>query len=240
MLGKCAEIEINCRKPALTGIQQAGYLLVGKLGTAAVRVNGKLRVVKPELLCAYLIDAAAKAQNLRRRQKPVASGDDQMNIARQTVCKIAQKGGYALIGQKMKIVDENIAFPVAVELAAQIVYKQAASRVIVGAGIVRKKAQPLMAERVLNAPPENREVIRVNAYADNVRRVKFAALGKIPVYSRRLAIAHGCDDRGHGAAGYRPQTLLQALGYVNVIQTALSLRHRLNLSGYLFNKQKIK
>ena len=44
-LGERAQIEVHGGKPPLAGIQQAFDLLIGKLRSAAMCVNGKLRVV---------------------------------------------------------------------------------------------------------------------------------------------------------------------------------------------------
>ena len=44
-LGECPQVQIDGGKPALAGIEQGFDLRVGKLGTASVSINGKLRVV---------------------------------------------------------------------------------------------------------------------------------------------------------------------------------------------------
>ena len=67
------------------------------------------------------------------------------------------------------------------------------------------------------------EVVGIDADAEYARTAR--AGSEIPVHRRRLAVAHGCNDRRQRTAGDRPQALLQPLGYVDGVQLPLWLRH---------------
>ena len=71
-------------------------------------VDGKLRVIEPQLLHADLVEVPAEAHDLARWQKPVAAGDDQMRVFGQARADAADKADGALIAQKMEIVQEEI------------------------------------------------------------------------------------------------------------------------------------
>lgn len=54
-LGEGAQVQIYGREPALTGIEKAFHLRIGKLCPAAVGINRKLRMVEAQLFHADLI-----------------------------------------------------------------------------------------------------------------------------------------------------------------------------------------
>ena len=74
-----------------------------------MRVNGKLCMIQPKLLCANLIDLSAQSNALRGWQKTVTAGNDQMYIFWKTVGKGTKEAGNATICKQVKIVNENVA-----------------------------------------------------------------------------------------------------------------------------------
>ena len=224
-LGERAQIQIHGGKPALAGIEKAFDLRIGKLRAAAVRINGKLRMVEAQLLRADLIHPRPQPHHLRSRQKAIPAGDDQMHICRKPVCQHAEKQRGALIRQQVKIVDEEITGRLARQRMAQIIYQQAAARRVRRAGILPQEGKARAGKRLLCAFPEDRKVIGIYADADAVQGLRSGTLTEIPVHRRGLPVAHGRDHRGHGAAGDGPQALLQPLGYVNGVQIPLRFWH---------------
>ena len=79
-LGERAQIQIYGGEPALAGIEKAFDLRIGKLRAAAMGIDGKLRMVEAELLCADLIASCPQPHHLRRGQKAVAACNDQMHV----------------------------------------------------------------------------------------------------------------------------------------------------------------
>ena len=147
-----------------------------------------------------------------------------MYVLRQPLRESADEMGGATVGKQMKIVDEYAALALAAEHMAEIVDKHAAADRIHRAGVVTQQIYSGMKKRLLHAPPEYGEVIRVNAYANDRRSVIFFFF-EIPVCRGGLAVAHRCNDSREGAVRYRSQTLLQPLGYINCIKAVFSLRH---------------
>ena len=123
-----------------------------------------------------------------------------MHVPGQTVDERAEKGGRALIGQQVEIVDKNVAGDVSRQLMAEIVGKETAAGRVGGTGVAAQQLQPGAGERVLHAFPEDREVIGIHADADDPWRLRPCALAEIPIYRRRFAVAHRRDDGGQGAA----------------------------------------
>ena len=71
-------------------------------------VDGKLRVIEPQLLHADLVEVSAEAHDLARGQESVAAGDDQMRVFGQARADAADEADGALIAQKMEIIQEEI------------------------------------------------------------------------------------------------------------------------------------
>ena len=216
-LGERAQIQINGGEPPLTGIEKAFHLRVGKLCAAAVGIDGQLGVVKAQLLRADLIHFGPKPHRLRGEQKTIPACNDQMYICGQAVCQHTEEQRGALVGQQVKIVDEEIAGRLICQRMTEIVHQQSAARGVRGAGIVAQNVKPGPGKRLLYAFPEDGEVVGVYADADHFQGFRLGALLQIPVHRRGLSVAHGGDHGGHGAAGDGPQALLQPLGYVNDI-----------------------
>ena len=81
-----------------------------------------------------------------------------------------------------------------------------------------------MGKGLLRASPENGKVGGIDADADTVwRRLS----GEKPVDGRRLAVAHGCNDRRQCAVGDRPQALLQPPGNIDRVKIMPDARHPL-------------
>ena len=102
-LGKRAQVQIDCREPALARPKKRLQLLLGKLCAAAVGIDGKLGVVEPQVLHADLVQISAQADNLARGQEPVAAGNDQVRILGQARADAADEAHGALVAQQMKI-----------------------------------------------------------------------------------------------------------------------------------------
>lgn len=81
-----------------------------------------------------------------------------------------------------------------------------------------------MGKGLLRASPENGKVGGIDADADTVwRRLS----GEKPVDGRRLAVAHGCNDRRQRTAGDRSQALLQPPGNIDRVKIMPDARHPL-------------
>ena len=228
-LGKRPKIQIDSRKPALTGIEQRIHLCIGEADSAAVGINGKLRVVQPQLLRADLIYPVSQPDDLRSGQETIPAGNDQMHIAGQAVCKGAEKTRDAIVRQQVEIVDEQVAGGFPRQLTAEIVCQQSPSGSIRGTGVVPQEVKARPGKSVLHTLPEDGEVVGVHADTDDLRRFCSGSLFQIPVYRRGLAVAHGRDHRSQGTAGDGPQTLLQALGYVDGVQIPFLFWHGVHL-----------
>jgi len=128
MLRERPQVQVDGGEPALAGVEQRFRLRVGKLRAAAVRVNGQLRMVQPQLLCAEPVDPRPQPDDLCGGQKAVAAGDDQVDVGGQAARKHTEKGGHALVCKQVKIVDEQIAGRFPRQLMAEIVRQQPAPR----------------------------------------------------------------------------------------------------------------
>ena len=208
-LGERAQIQINGGEPPLAGIEKALHLRVGKLCAAAVGIDGQLGVVKAQLLRADLIHFGPKPHRLRGGQKTIPACNDQMYICGQAVCQHTEEQRGALVGQQVKIVDEEIAGRLNCQRMAEIVHQQSAASGVCRTGIVPQNVKPGPGKRLLYAFPEDGEVVGVYADADHFQGFRLGALLQIPVHCRGLSVAHGGDHGGHGAAGDGPQALLQ-------------------------------
>ena len=228
-LGERAQIQIYGGEPALAGIEKAFDLRIGKLRAAAMGIDGKLRMVEAELLCADLIYSGAQPYRLCGRQKAVAAGDDQMHIDGQTVCEHTEKQRSALVRQQVEIVDKEVAGRFARQRVAEIVHQQPAARGVRGAGVFPQEGEARAGESILHAFPEDGQIVGIHTDADHLHRLQPRPLLQIPVYRRGLSIAHGRDHRGHRAAGDGTQALLKALGYVNGVQVPFRFRHGMAL-----------
>ena len=139
-------------------------------------VDRELRVVEAQLLGAHGVEPAAKAQDLLRGQEAVAACDDQVNVFRQAVRQRAEKGGHTVVGQEVKVVDENIAGPLARERVAEIVRQEASARGVVGAGVGAQKVEPRVGKGLLHALPEDGQIVRIHADTHNGGFVELDAL----------------------------------------------------------------
>ena len=225
-LGKRAQVQIDCREPALARPKKRLQLLLGKLCAAAVGIDGKLGVVEPQVLHADLVQISAQADNLARGQEPVAAGNDQVRILGQARADAADEAHGALVAQQMKIVEEQIIRRLAGgKRAAKLLQNQRcgslAGRKIEGA----EHIQPREPERILRAAPEHGQLFRVNAQPDGNGFAALRLFGKKPVDSGRLAVAHGGDHSRQRAARNRAQALLHALGDVDGVEARLSFGH---------------
>ena len=217
-LGKRPKIQIDSRKPALTGIEQRIHLRGGEAGSAAAGINGKLRVVQPQLLHADLINPVPKPDDLRSRKKAVTAGNDQMHISGQTPRQRAEETSNAFVCQKVKIVYEHIAGCFSRQLAAQIIRQQSTARDIRGAGIIPQEIKALTGKGVLRTFPEDGEVIGIYADPNDFDWFHLGVFCQIPVHRRGLTVTHGRNHRSQGAVGDGPQTFLQTFGYIDGVQ----------------------
>ena len=225
MLRERPQVQVDGGEPALAGVEQRFRLRVGKLRAAAVRVNGQLRMVQPQLLCAEPVDPRPQPDDLCGGQKAVAAGDDQVDVGGQAARKHTEKGGHALVCEQVKIVDEQIAGRFPRQLMAEIVRQQPAAGGVRGTGILPQQVDARAGKGVLRAPPEDRKIVGIHADADDAQRPGLCALLQIPVHRGGLSVAHRGDHGGQRAAGDRPQALLQPLGYVDGVQLPLWLWH---------------
>ena len=139
-------------------------------------VDRELRVVEAQLLGTHGVEPAAKAQDLLRGQEAVAACDDQVNVFGQAARQRAEKGGHAVVGQEVKVVDENIAGPLARERVAEIVRQEASTRGVVGAGVGAQKIEPRVGKGLLHAFPEDGQIVRIHADTHNGGFVELGAL----------------------------------------------------------------
>ncbi len=229
VLGKHPQVQIDGGKPALAVIQQGLKLLVGEHGAAAAGVDGELGAAEAQLRGADLINLPAETDDLRGRHEGIAACDDEVDIRREPRGERAEKRGRAPVGQQVEIVDEDIAGAVACERVAEVVDEQTAAGGIGRTGVVLQKIQTGSGEGVLHAPPEDGEVVGIDADAEDERRFLLCALGKVPFHRCRLSVAHRRDDGRQRAARHRAQTVLKPLGYVDGIQIPFGSRHGASL-----------
>ena len=234
-LGEGTQVQIYGREPALAGIEKAFHLRIGKLCPAAVGINCKLRMVEAQLFHADLIYLAPQPHRFRSGQKAVTACNDHMHICRQPICQHAKEQRCALVRQQMKIVNKDITGGFARQHMAEIVHQQPAACRVRWAGILAQEGEPCAGKRLLYALPENRKVVGIHADTDNMQRLCFGALAEIPVHRCGFSIAHGCNHCRHGAAGNRPQALLQSLRYVNGVQIPFWLWHKAHLQRIVFS-----
>ena len=107
-LGKRPQIQIHGGKPALAGIKQRVHLGIGKVGAAAVGINGQLRVIQPQLFRADPVDPISQPKELRGGEKTVTACNDQMRVAGQTPRQRAEKTGNTVIRQQVEVIDKQI------------------------------------------------------------------------------------------------------------------------------------
>ena len=172
MLRERPQVQVDGGEPALAGVEQRFRLRVGKLRAAAVRVNGQLRMVQPQLLCAEPVDPRPQPDDLRGGQKAVAAGDDQVDVGGQAARKHTEKGGHALVCEQVKIVDEQIAGAFPRQLMAEIVRQQPAAGGVRGTGILPQQVDARAGKGVLRAPPEDRKIVGIHADADDAQRLR--------------------------------------------------------------------
>ena len=189
-LGKRPQVQIDCRKPALTGIKQRIDLFVRKFRSAPMCVNSQFSMVQPKLLSPDLIDLAAQTDRLCGRQEPIAAGYKQMHIAGQAVCQFAEKAGSPAVCQQMKVIDENIAGGFSFQLMADRIDQQSAAGGIARTDIIAQKVKPCSQKSILHAFPEDREIIGIHADTDDPQKLCFRAFLQVPVHGRCFAVAH--------------------------------------------------
>jgi len=107
-LGKRPQIQIHGGKPALAGIKQRVHLGIGKVGAAAVGINGQLRVIQPQLFRADPVDPISQPKELCGGEKTVTACNDQMRVAGQTPRQRAEKTGNTVIRQQVEVIDKQI------------------------------------------------------------------------------------------------------------------------------------
>ena len=163
-----------------------------------------------------------------------------MHIGRQPICQHTKEQGGTLVRQQMKIVNEDVTREFARQHMAEIVHQQPAACRVRWAGILPQEGEPCAGKRLLNALPENRKVVGIHADTDDMQRLGFGVLTEIPVHRCGFSIAHGCDHCRHGAAGNRPQALLQPLRYVNGAQIPFWLWHNAHLQRIVFSRHSMQ
>lgn len=213
-----AQVQVHGRKPPLARMQQRFDLRIGQVRTAAVRVDGQLRVVEPQMLRLDRVDPAAQPHDGVTGEEAVAARHDQVHVLRQTVDERAQKLRDAPVGQKVKIVNEDVHASAPGQPMAEIVRQQARTGGIVRAGVAAQQRNSRVFERVLHAFPEDGQMVGIDADTHDGRVLGLCPPGEIPVHGRRLAVAHGGDHGRQRAAGDGAQPLLQALGDVDRVQ----------------------
>ena len=114
-------------------------------------IDGQLGVVKAQLLRADLIHFGPKPHRLRSGQKTVPAGNDQMYICGQAVCQHTEEQRGALVGQQVKIVDEEIAGRLICQRMTEIVHQQSAASGVCRTGIVPQNVKPGPEKRFLYA-----------------------------------------------------------------------------------------
>ena len=163
-----------------------------------------------------------------------------MHIRRQPICQHTKEQGGTLVRQQMKIVNEDVTGGFARQHMAEIVHQQPAACRVRWAGILPQEGEPCAGKRLLYALPENRKVVGIHADTDDMQRLRFGVLTEIPVHRCGFSIAHGCDHCRHGAAGNRPQALLQPLRYVNGAQIPFWLWHNAHLQRIVFSRHSMQ
>ena len=153
VLGKCPEVQVHRREPALARVQQGLDLRIREIRAAAMRVDRELRVVEAQLLRPDLVHLRPEPYGLRRRQETIATRDDQMHIGRQTICQHAQKDRGPPIRQQVEIIDENKAGRLSRERMAQIIHQEPRARRIGRAAVVPEEIQAGAREGVLHTSP---------------------------------------------------------------------------------------
>ena len=224
-LGKRAQIQIDGGKPALAGIQQLFDLRVRQLRAAAAGIDGKLRVVQPELLRTDLIEPPAQPEHLVRRQEAVAAGDDQMHVLRQPVRQHTQKARDADIREQMEVVEEQIAGRFAPERVAQVVREKRRPGGIRRTRALPEHIQPRAGECILRASPEDGQIVGIDADAQDARLLQLCPFAEIPVHGGRFSVAHRRDHGRQRTARNWTQALLQALRDIDAVQIPPPLRH---------------
>lgn len=89
-LGKRPQIQIHGGKPALAGIKQRVHLGIGKVGAAAVGINGQLRVIQPQLFRADPVDPISQPKELRGGEKTVTACNDRERVCQDDFCKFSK------------------------------------------------------------------------------------------------------------------------------------------------------
>ena len=186
-------------------------------------------MVEAQLFHADLIYLAPQPHCLRGGQKAVTACNDYMHIGRQPICQHTKEQRGTLVRQQMKIVNEDVTGGFARQHMAEIVHQQPAACRVRWAGILPQEGEPCAGKRLLHALPENRKVVGIHTDTDDMQRLRFGVLTEIPVHRCGFSIAHGRDHCRHGAAGNRPQALLQPLRYVNGVQIPFWLWHNAHL-----------
>ena len=148
-----------------------------------------------------------------------------MYVFRQAVGQRADKAGNAPIGQQMEVVNKHIAAFRPGQRVAQVVRQQAGPGGVGGAGVVPQQRKPCVGKGVLCAFPEDGQIVRIDADADDPQRLRLGPLAQVPVDGGGLSVAHGGHHGGQRAAGDGAQALLQPLRYIDGIQIPLPSGH---------------
>ena len=223
------QVQIHRGEPPLAGVQQLLHLRVGQLRAAPMGIHRQLRVVQPQLLRADLIHPRAQPHRLGGGQKAIPAGHDQVHVAGQPPRQRTQERRHAPVSQQVKIVQKQVARHIPCQLVAQVVRQHTPPNIVRRAVVLPQEAQPGPGKGVLRTAPQDGQVVGIHADADDPGRLRPDTLVQIPAHRRGLPVAHRRDHGGHGAAGDRPQALLQPLGYVGGVQIPFRLWHAIPL-----------
>ena len=153
VLRKCPEIQVHRREPALARVQQVLDLRIREIRATAMRIDRELRVVESQLLRPDLVHLRPEPHGFRRRQKPIATRDDEMHIGRQAMRQHAQKDRGPPIRQQVEIIDKNKTGRLSRERMAQIIHQEPRTRRVGWAAVVPEEIQAGAREGVLHTSP---------------------------------------------------------------------------------------
>ena len=134
-----------------------------------------------------------------------------MRLRGQPEYQIAQEFRDPVVGEQVKIVDENIAGDGIRQRMAELIHKQAGAGGIGGTGVVPQKVNAAVDKGLLDAFPEDRQVVRIDADANHANVLHLGPLLQVPADGGSFAIAHRGHHGGKGAVGDGTQTLLHPL-----------------------------
>ena len=74
-----------------------------------MRIDRQFGMVQAEQICTDGVNPVSEPNELRSRQKTISACNQQMNIHRQAVCKRTEEAWHTSVGEKVEIVDKNVA-----------------------------------------------------------------------------------------------------------------------------------